>query len=267
MPKRIALGVEYDGSCFHGFQFQGHDPCTIQAALESALSLVADQAISIVPAGRTDAGVHATLQVVHFDTTAVRLVSAWVKGVNTHLPPSIRILWAEEVTSDFHARFSATARTYRYICAYQAVRPCLLHQRILWLAKPLDVLAMQQASVALLGEHDFSAFRAAGCQSKTPFRHLIFLNITEQDHFIFFDIKANAFLQNMVRNLVGSLVEIGLGRQPKEWMHTLLHQKDRRLAAATASPFGLYLCQVDYPSHFGLSQLQPRFPVFNFVCV
>lgn len=264
---RIALGIEYDGSSFHGFQFQGHDPCTIQAALERALSSVADQVVSIVPAGRTDAGVHATSQVVHFNTSVTRSISAWVKGGNTHLPPSIRILWAEEVGDDFHARFSATARTYRYICAYQAVRPCLLHQRVLWLTKPLDVELMQKASVSLLGEHDFSAFRAAGCQSKTPFRNLMFLNITEQDHFVFFDIKANAFLQNMVRNLVGSLVEVGLRRQPEEWMQTLLTQKDRRLAAATASPFGLYLCQVDYPLHFGLSQLKPRFPVFNFVCV
>ncbi len=262
---RVALGVEYDGSPFHGFQYQSHDPLTVQARLEEALSRVAATKVSILPAGRTDAGVHASHQIIHFDTLVIRSLNAWVLGANAYLPPSIRVLWAAVVDHDFHARFSARARMYRYICLRSDVKPCLLHNKVTWLLKPVDINAMRDAARYLIGEHDFSAFRASGCQAKTPTRHLISFDISSVGDFVFFDVKANAFLQNMVRNLVGSLLQVGLGFHSSDWIGELLAQKDRRLAAATAPPFGLYLCHVDYPASFGLIHNIPRIPFFNFL--
>jgi tRNA pseudouridine38-40 synthase len=241
---RFALGVEYDGSAFHGWQKQPAG-ATVQDALEAALQQIAGMPVNVVCAGRTDAGVHATAQVVHFDTLAERPLSAWVRGVNTFLPAAVSVRWAQPVTDEFHARFSAYGRCYRYLLINRAQRTGLWHGRAGWYHHPLDVEAMRQAAALLLGEHDFSAFRAAACQAKSPLKTMRQAAVRRCGEMIVFDFEAGAFLQHMVRNLVGSLVYVGQGKHPPEWMGELL-------AARTFSAAGLYLVGVKYEPHWQL---------------
>ncbi|MDD2741436.1 MAG: tRNA pseudouridine(38-40) synthase TruA [Rhodocyclaceae bacterium] len=236
---RFVLGLEYCGTGFHGWQSQPQGQ-TVQDELELALQKIAGEAIGVMCAGRTDAGVHATQQVVHFETTVERPSSAWVRGVNAHLPEGIAVRWAQPVSDEFHARFSARGRRYRYLLINRAQRPGLWQGRVGWFHWPLDLELMQQAASKLLGEHDFSAFRAANCQAKSPIKNLWRADVHQRGNLIVFDFEAGAFLHHMVRNLVGTLVYIGKGTQPPEWIDTLLLTKDRTLAAPTFSPDGLY---------------------------
>lgn len=248
---RIALGVEYDGSAFCGWQTQAGGGA-VQNAVELALSAIAGRAVGTVAAGRTDAGVHATGQVVHADVPANRPLSAWVRGVNSHLPGGVVVNWAQPVAADFHARFSATGRRYRYLLLNRPVRPAVLANRVGWHHQPLDVAAMREAAGLLLGRHDFSAFRAAECQAKSPVRELRQAEVRVAGDLIAFDFAADAFLHHMVRNLVGSLVYVGKGAHPPAWIPELLAARDRRHAAPTFSPHGLYLAGVDYDARWGL---------------
>lgn len=252
-PARIALVVEYDGSAFSGWQKQSSpDLPTVQGRLEAALSRVADHPVHTICAGRTDAGVHATCQVCHFDARLDRGCKAWIQGVNSQLPRSVRVLEAVAVGENFHARFSATARRYHYVLECRESVSAILAGRVSPCRFELDLAAMQEAAGHLLGEQDFSAFRAAGCQSRSPSRNVHHARLSRQGRFVVFDIQANAFLQHMVRNLMGSLLTIGRGQQPSAWMAELLAGRDRRLASATADPDGLYLVAVDYPDADGL---------------
>jgi tRNA pseudouridine38-40 synthase len=263
-PQRWALGVEYDGQCFHGWQSQGPAPHaiadrpagatlpTVQDALETALTAIADAPVSVVCAGRTDAGVHATGQVIHFDTVAQRPDTAWVRGVNAHLPASCAIRWAMPVPSDFHARFSAMGRRYRYILLNRPERPAVFAGRAGWFHRPLDATLMHAATQSILGTHDFSSFRAAECQANSPVRTLTDARVARQGDWLVFDFAANAFLQHMIRNLVGALVQIGKGGAPVSQMALWLAQRDRTLAPPTFMPDGLYLTGVDYDVSIGL---------------
>ena len=248
---RIALGLEYEGGAFCGWQTQPGG-CGVQDALERALGEIAGHPIATTCAGRTDAGVHARWQVVHFDTEADRPESAWVRGTNALLPPAVSVLWAHAVAPSFHARFDAVARCYRYVLLARASRPGLLHGRVGWWHGAVDAEAMRMAAAALLGEHDFSAFRAAECQAKSPVRTLSRLDVRVDGPFVTFDLRANAFLQHMVRNIVGSLVYVGAGRQAVEWPGALLASRDRRRAAPTFAADGLYLTAVEYSPASGL---------------
>ncbi len=251
---RIALGVEYDGSGFCGWQTQA-DGCAVQDRLEAALRQIArvpDGGIATICAGRTDAGVHALAQVVHFDCTVERPESAWVRGVNALLPPSVAVTWARQVADAFNARFSATARHYRYVLLNHPVRPAADHGRVGWFHVPLDIAPMRAAATALLGEHDFSAFRSSECQAKSPVRTLTKLEISMQGAYVVFDLCANGFLHHMVRNIIGSLIYIGSGRQAPAWMRDLLLARDRKFAAPTFDAAGLYLAGVDYDAAWGL---------------
>ncbi|MCX7898028.1 MAG: tRNA pseudouridine(38-40) synthase TruA [Rhodocyclaceae bacterium] len=248
---RIALGLEYDGSGFAGWQSQPHGN-TLQDALETALARIAGERLRVVCAGRTDAGVHAFGQVVHFDTSAERPMTAWVRGVNAGLPATMSIRWAHAVPDAFHARFSARARSYRYLLLDRGERPGLWQGKVGWCHRPLDVAAMQEAAQDLLGEHDFSAFRAAECQAKSPVKTIHRLTVERRGEFVVIECTANAFLHHMMRNIVGALVYVGLGRRPRGWMRELLAMKDRRLAAPTYAAEGLYLLAVDYDPCWGL---------------
>ncbi|MDX1489821.1 MAG: tRNA pseudouridine(38-40) synthase TruA [Pseudohongiellaceae bacterium] len=254
--SRIALAVEYDGAAFHGWQSQA-DPelPTVQASVERALSKVANHPVNTVCAGRTDTGVHGCAQVVHFDCQIDRGEKAWVQGCNSQMPKGVRILWAKTVDKDFHARFSATARRYNYVIYDAPVAPALLAKQLTHTRLELNVAAMHEAGQYLLGEHDFSSFRAAGCQSRSPFRNVMHLRVTRHHRFIVIDIRANAFLQHMVRNIAGVLLEIGAGRKPPEWAKEVLSLRDRTQSAMTASPCGLYLVDVSYPESCGLPQV------------
>lgn len=248
---RVALGIEYDGSGYSGWQSQpgGH---TVQDVLEAAIARIGGHPLRVVCAGRTDAGVHALAQVVHFDTDTARPLTAWVRGVNAHLPPAVAVIWAREVGEAFHARFSARSRSYRYLLINRPVRPALLAGRVGWHHRPLDLRPMREAAAMLLGEHDFSAFRAAECQAKSPVKTLYRADVSAQGDCIAFDFRANAFLHHMVRNLVGSLVYVGLGRQPPGWVAELLRQRDRTRAAPTFDPAGLYFAGVEYDERWQL---------------
>ncbi|HJW03544.1 MAG TPA: tRNA pseudouridine(38-40) synthase TruA [Azospira sp.] len=248
---RIALGIEYDGNAFHGWQTQPGGK-TVQDHLEKALARIADGPVATTCAGRTDAGVHATAQVVHFDTAVRRPDSAWVRGVNAHLPDGVAVRWAQPVAEDFHARFSARGRRYRYLLLNRPVRPGLAQGRVGWFHTPLDVERMNEAAVHLLGEHDFSAFRAAECQAKTPVKELREARVSRQGDLVIFDFEATAFLHHMVRNLVGSLVYVGKGKHPPAWISELLQERDRTRAAPTFAAAGLYLAGVTYEPHWGL---------------
>jgi tRNA pseudouridine38-40 synthase len=250
---RIAIGVEYDGSTFAGWQSQAHGN-TVQDVLERALSQVAAAPIRIFCAGRTDAGVHALSQVAHFDVQADRPLSAWVRGVNAHLPPAVAVRWAVAVADAFHARFSATSRRYRYLLLNRAVRPALLSGKVGWFHLPLDAATMAAGAQHLLGEHDFTAFRAAECQAKSPVKHLHRATVTRRDDLVVLEFQANAFLHHMVRNLVGALVYIGKGSRPPEWMGELLAGRDRACAAPTFDAAGLYFVGADYDARWGLPQ-------------
>lgn len=257
---RIALGIEYDGTNYYGWQRQ-KDVVSVQEELEKALSIVANQPIKVQCAGRTDTGVHSTGQVVHFDTTAVRKPAAWTLGVNGKLPKDIAVRWSKPVDDAFNARFSATARRYRYIICNQSLRPAILGKGVSHYHDKLDAEKMHQAGQYLLGENDFTSFRATQCQSKSPWRKMEHLNVARFGGFIVIDVKANAFVHHMVRNIAGSLITIGKGDQKPEWIKWLLQAQDRRLASATAKADGLYLIDVDYPEEFGLPDV-PKGPLF-----
>ncbi|MBI5921485.1 MAG: tRNA pseudouridine(38-40) synthase TruA [Betaproteobacteria bacterium] len=249
--KRIALGIEYDGAPFQGWQSQPHGN-TLQDALECALAKVAGTPLRLTCAGRTDAGVHALAQVAHFDSPVERPEQAWIRGANAHLPDSIAVRWAQPVAADFHARFSALSRSYRYLLHSHAVRPALNHDRIGWCHRPLSVDAMREAAQFLLGEQDFSAFRASECQAKSPRKTLYQADVVRQGELIIFDFRATAFLQHMVRNIVGALIYVGKGKHPPAWIAELLASRKRTLAAPTISAAGLYFAGVEYPPQYGL---------------
>jgi len=256
--RRIACRVEFDGSRYHGWQAQPHLPVdTVQEVLEEGLSSVAGAPVRIHCAGRTDTGVHGFGQVVHFDAPVERSAKAWVLGTNANLPPGIRLHWAVPVDDDFHARFSALARRYRYIVANTPVRPALMLGQVTWYRYSLSERAMHESAQCLLGERDFSAFRAASCQSTTPMRNLQHLVVSRWGDLVVFDIQANAFLHHMVRNIVGSLLVVGSGRRDSGWIGELLAAGDRSAAADTAPPDGLYLVAVEYPARYRLPPTPP----------
>jgi tRNA pseudouridine38-40 synthase len=253
--QRVALGVEYDGSPYSGWQKQAAPELpTVQSALENSLGKIADHELSVVCAGRTDKGVHACCQVIHFDSKNLRETKAWVTGTNSLLPPAIRVLWAKPVSDGFHARFSALSRRYIYVITNQAVGSAILAHKVTHIHAKLDVAAMHEAAQYLLGENDFSAFRAAGCQSNSPCRNVHFLQVKPHGAYILLDIQANAFLQHMVRNIAGMLLEVGRGERAPEWAEELLVGKNRCAAGVTASPHGLYLVHVSYPADFKLPE-------------
>jgi tRNA pseudouridine38-40 synthase len=248
---RLVLGVEYCGRQFEGWQTQPHGR-TVQDVLQAAVAKIAGSPVELVCAGRTDTGVHASAQVVHFDAGVERPLSAWVRGVNAHLPDNVVVTWAREVTPDFHARFSARSRMYRYLLLNRPVRPALLSGRVGWYHAPLDVDEMSRAVQSVIGEHDFSAFRAAGCQAHSPIRTMARASVWREQDWVIFDFEANAFLHHMIRNLVGALVFIGKGAGDASTMAGLLSQRDRRASPPTFSPDGLYLCGVSYPPGWNL---------------
>lgn len=258
---RIALGIEYNGAAFYGWQIQD-GVRTVQACVEQALTRVADHPVSVITAGRTDAGVHAAGQVIHFDSSATRSARAWVFGANTHLPADISVTWAQPVSDAFHARFSATARYYRYLIFNRAVRPGLLNGRVSWCYRPLDAARMAQAAHYLLGEHDFSAYRALSCQAKHAVRTVRRLEVARHGELVVLDVVANAFLQHMVRNIAGVLMTIGAGEREPAWAREVLETRDRTLGGVTAPPHGLTLMGVEYPDEFGL----PRLPPLSMLC-
>jgi tRNA pseudouridine38-40 synthase len=249
--SRIALGLEYDGSRFRGWQAQAH-ATTVQEQLEKALSSVADHPIAVTSAGRTDAGVHASMQVVHFDAAAERSERAWVLGANTLLANDISALWARRVPNEFHARYSAQARTYRYLFLNRQSRPALERERACWVRQPLNAERMHAAAQLLIGEHDFSSLRATECQSSTPMRRLETICVARCDEYVSLVVTANAFLHHMVRNIAGVLMAIGVGDRPIEWCGEVLAARDRKLAGITAPPQGLTLIGVRYPVEFAL---------------
>jgi tRNA pseudouridine38-40 synthase len=252
---RIACRIEYDGSQYHGWQSQSRvGAIAVQDRLQQALGEVASAPVRVHCAGRTDAGVHAFSQIVHFDTPVIRSSKAWVIGGNTKLPRDIRVHWALPIDGEFHARFSARARRYRYVIANTPIRPALLHTQVTWHRRKLDALAMHTAAQALLGERDFSGFRAASCQSSTPMRNVQFIAVTRRGDLVVLEILANAFLHHMVRNIAGALLAVGDGRKQIGWVAELLAGKDRSMGAETAPAGGLYLVDVEYPTHFGLPQ-------------
>jgi tRNA pseudouridine38-40 synthase len=245
------LGLEYEGAAFAGWHTQPQGN-TVQDALERALADIAGAPIRVACAGRTDAGVHAAAQVVHFDAPTARPENAWVRGVNAHLPDSIAVRWSRVVPDDFHARYSALGRSYRYVLCNHAVRPALLHGKVGWFHLPLDIEAMQTGAALLAGEQDFSAFRAAECQARSPVKTLHQADVRREGDCIVFDFRASAFLHHMVRNMVGALVYVGKGAHPPEWIAELIAGRDRRLAAPTFSPSGLYLSGVEYDARWQL---------------
>ena len=248
---RVALGIEYCGTDFRGWQSQAGGG-TVQDALEAALREIAGEPVGLLCAGRTDAGVHATHQVAHFETNVERPLTAWVRGVNSHLPEGVAVRWAQPVDDEFHARFSARGRRYRYLLLNRPQRPGLWHGRVGWFHWPLDLAAMQDACGRLLGEHDFSAFRAAGCQAKSPIKTMTRAEVRQRGNLLVFDFEASAFLHHMVRNLVGTLVHIGKGERGPGWIDELFLMQDRKLAAPTFSPDGLYFRGPVYEPHWGL---------------
>lgn len=249
---RIALGIEYDGSRYHGWQTQQPGVNTVQETLERALSRVAAHPVQVMCAGRTDTGVHATGQVVHFDTAAVREEKAWVFGGNSNLPRDISVRWACTVPESFHARFRAVSRRYRYVIVNDTVRPALFGKQVTWNYRPLDIELMRKGARALLGTHDFSAYRGVQCQAKSPVKTVHRLDLFQRDNLIVLEIEANAFLMHMVRNIAGVLMAIGAGLKSVEWAGQVLEGRDRRLGGVTAPPYGLYLVGVGYPDEFDL---------------
>jgi tRNA pseudouridine38-40 synthase len=251
MAERIVLGLEYDGRGFCGWQTQP-EGCGIQDHLEYAITQIHGVPVHTHVAGRTDTGVHASAQVVHFDAEHTRPEQAWVRGVNSHLPTGVSVLWARQVPFEFDARKSALERTYRYVLLNRPVRPALLAGRVGWVFGDLDEKAMAEAAKYFEGTHDFTAFRAAACQAKTPVRDIRHTGVTRRGEFIYFEFRANAFLHHQIRNMVGALVWVGLGRRPVSWIGEVLASRDRTRGAATFAPDGLYLAEVRYDACFGL---------------
>ena len=254
---RIALAVEYDGAHFCGWQSQS-EACGVQDFVQKAIATIAKHTVRIHAAGRTDTGVHAMMQVIHFDTEVSRPESAWVRGVNTFLPETVRVLWAKSVNDEFHARFSASQRSYQYLLVNQGTAPAIYADKAGWYHLPLDVAAMQAGIAYLQGEHDFSAFRASECQAKSPNRYLQEASVNTYGPFIIFNFSANAFLQHQVRNMIGALVYVGNGKYPPAFIQELLEQKNRTLSPPTFSPNGLYLVGVEYDKKFDLPNTQRR---------
>jgi tRNA pseudouridine38-40 synthase len=248
---RVALGIEYDGTAFHGWQFQG-DVRSVQESLQIALSKVADHEVTVHCAGRTDTGVHATGQIVHFDTPAIRSERSWILGSNVNLPADVSVCWAKLMPEEFHARFSAIGRHYRYLILNRAYRSALWRDRAVWIHKTLDEKVMHRAAQRLVGTHDFSSYRAIGCQAKHPVRTIHSLSVSRQGEMLSIDIHANAFLHHMVRNIAGVLLSIGKGEQSEGWAEEVLELRDRKLGGVTAPPQGLCLTGVDYPEEFVL---------------
>lgn len=259
---KIALGIEYLGHGYFGWQKQAALP-TIQGELEKSLSMIADMPIHLFCAGRTDAGVNATGQVVHFETDVKRELHAWVAGTNTHLPTNIAVCWAQKVDDDFHARFSALSRVYRYVIYNHVRRPAILAHQVTWCRHELNVSPMQMAANYLIGEWDFTSFRSAECESKTAMRHMKRITIHRDNDYIMIEIEANAFLHHMVRNIVGVLLRVGVGLKEPEWMQEILQAKDRRKAAETAAASGLYLVDVKYPSLYSFPKRYNAFAVMR----
>ena len=251
---RIAAILEYDGSDFCGWQRQ-EQARTVQAVVEAALSRVADEPIQVTVAGRTDAGVHGLAQVIHFDTSAVRSNYSWMRGANSNLPSEVAFLWVGPVDDNFHARYSATGRHYQYIVLNRPPRPTYLARRVTHEYRPLDIKRMQQGARHLLGEHDFTSFRATECQARSPVRELRALEVLRQDEFVHIRAHANAFLHHMVRNLAGVLMTIGAGEREPDWARQVLAARDRRAGGVTAAPDGLYLREIEYPDSFSIPRL------------
>jgi tRNA pseudouridine38-40 synthase len=249
---RIALCVAYKGTNYFGWQSQTSGVPSIQQKVEDAISRVANHPVEVVCAGRTDKAVHASYQVVHFDTRAERTERSWVFGCNANLPPDISVSWARSVDEEFHARFSAISRRYNYFIFNHPIRPAHFSDQVTWIHYPLDENVMHNAAQCLLGEHDFSSFRAAGCQSKSPFRRIDHISVRRVRDMVLLDVGGNAFLHHMVRNIAGVLIRIGTGEKPAAWCREVLEARDRTKAAVTAPPFGLYLCDVAYPESFDL---------------
>ncbi|OGV49683.1 MAG: tRNA pseudouridine(38-40) synthase TruA [Legionellales bacterium RIFCSPHIGHO2_12_FULL_42_9] len=257
---RIALGVEYDGSPYHGWQAQT-GLRTVQQLLEKALSQVADTEVSVVCAGRTDTGVHATNQVVHFDCSTSRPMRSWTHGTNAFLPKDVSVKWAKTMPADFHARYSAVSRRYRYVVYNSSIRPSLLRSNLTWNYRQLDHKAMAEAAQCLIGENDFTSFRSVECQSNTPMRRVLDLQVRRHGELVIIEITANAFLHHMVRNIAGVLMAVGSNKKNVGWVNEVLLARDRRLGAETAPPYGLYLVEVVYPDHFEIVK-QPLGPLF-----
>jgi tRNA pseudouridine38-40 synthase len=257
---RYAAQIEYDGTSFAGWQYQDHAR-TVQQVVEAAFSQVADHAVKVVCSGRTDAGVHAIGQVIHFDSEAIRPEKAWVFGANTHLPRDVSVRWIRPVPDRFSARFSALARQYRYVVFNHRLRPTLWRNRVAWYHWPVDVGPMQQAAQHLVGEHDFSSFRAAGCQSRTPMRRVDSIRVMREGDYVYLDLRANAFLHHMVRNIVGSLLRVGRGEHSADWIQEVLLARDRRLAGVTAPAEGLYFVHVEYAPELDFPAA-PQPPIF-----
>jgi len=257
--SRLALAVEYDGRAFCGFQSQA-TACGVQDALAQAIGAIAGGSVGVTGAGRTDAGVHATSQVIHFDTPVARPLSAWTRGVNALLPRAVAVLWAVPVGDDFHARFAAEARHYTYLLQNRAQRVALDAGRVGWYHRPLDLVAMREAAALLAGTHDFSAFRAAGCQAKTPVRNLTRCEIAQRGTLFRFDFSADGFLHHMIRNILGALVSVGAGGKSSAWIDELLASRDRTQGAATFAADGLYFTGADYPARFGLPPTRRELP-------
>jgi len=257
---RYALGLEYDGSGFLGWQIQQQQP-TIQGCLEQAVARVADHEVRVSCCGRTDTGVHARCQITHFDTVAERSERAWLLGINSHLPAGISALWIRQVDQDFHARFAAYARSYQYVILNRWIRPALEASYVSWYRKPLNGELMHEAAQTLMGKHDFSAFRAAACQATHAVREIQAIRVQRSGNRVLLDVTANGFLYHMVRNIAGSLLQIGSGEQKVEWMAQLLASGDRALAAPTGAASGLYLVGARYPEKYALPSAGIDFPV------
>lgn len=251
---RVALGLEYDGTAYNGWQRQ-RTGIGVQQCVEQALSKVADESIEVTCAGRTDTGVHATAQVVHFDTNSERSPRGWRLGANSNLPDDISVIWARPVDVSFHARYSALTRGYRYLILNRHERSALHRQRAWWIYEPLDAVRMHAAAQALLGQHDFTAYRAAGCQASTPVREIQSISIDRDGDWIELRVTANAFLQHMVRNIMGTLVAIGRGEEAEDWAATVLEGRDRRKGGMAAPPHGLTLVDVKYPTEFEFDKM------------
>jgi tRNA pseudouridine38-40 synthase len=256
---RVALGVEYDGSAFSGWQQQPHAR-SVQDELQRGLTAVAAHPVALIAAGRTDAGVHALAQVVHFETTVERPLQAWVLGANSACADDVSVLWAHVVPDTFHARYSALSRRYVYRILNQAQRPSLERQRACWVRRPLHAGHMHEAARALVGTHDFSAFRAAECQSRSAERRLLEIEVDRTGDYVDISVRANAFLHHMVRNIVGTLLMVGKGDRDIAWVAAVLAGRDRRNAGPTAPPQGLYFAGVEYPAEFGLPSYKLRRP-------
>ncbi len=250
---RIALGIEYLGTAYSGWQSQHFDQLpTVQDNVEKAISIVANHQVQVICAGRTDAGVHAKGQVIHFDTHAMRNDRNWILGINSNLPSDISVRWVQQMPDDFHARFSAVARQYQYYIYNHSFRSAIYHRRATWIYLPLDINRMQQAAQYFIGEHDFSSFRAQYCQAKSPVRKIEEINLTQLNDLIILTIKANAFLHHMVRNIVGVLLPIGRNEKAPQWVNEVINARDRKAAGITAPADGLYLNRVFYPEIFNV---------------